>query len=246
MLDLCTGSGCIPLLFHDEFYSDRKFENSSQPSLDLLGVDISSTALSLARENLIHQIASQARNQHYSQQRTHSLHRVGFVQADVFQAKESLIPALSRVSSRDDGEESPFFDVLISNPPYISPSAHLPRSVRFYEPELALIPKAGSSKGTTEGDEFYPALLHAAEAINSKVLLLEVGDVEQAKRVAGMIIKKATWDRVEIWRDYPSGDAEELLDIAGRKIRVRGEGNGRSVFAIRGDAVGWIDSSPKS
>lgn len=245
VLDLCTGTGCIPLLFHDVFYSGRAKEDASQPSLDILGVDISSTALSLARENLVHQIASQAHISQASQERTRSLHRIGFVQADVFKTEESLIPALARVSHLEEEDASPSFDILISNPPYISPSARLPRSVRLFEPELALIPDESPGHNTTRGDEFYPALLHAADLVNAKVLLFEVGDLEQAKRVAEMTVKSGTWETVEIWRDHPSqGSSEEVLDIGGQKVTIRGEGNGRSVFAVRGEANEWIDVVP--
>lgn len=240
VLDLCTGTGCIPLLFHNVFYSDQPTDSTSQASLDLLGVDISSTALSLARENLVHQIASQAQTQASSQERTRSLHRIGYIQADVLDIEESLLPALARVSHRDDEDFTPSFDVLISNPPYISPSAHLPRSVRLYEPELALIPDTLSSSSKVRGDEFFPALLQAAERVNARVLLLEVGDMEQAKRVVGMLAAEALWEKVEIWRDHPSQVLnEEIIKIAGQNVPVRGGGNGRSVFAVRGDAIGW-------
>lgn len=246
VLDLCTGTGCIPLLFHDEFYSNQRAETGTvatgdQPSLDLLGVDISSQALSLARENLIHQIANQAHNHQPSQQRTRSLHRVGFIQADVSRVEESLLPALQRLSSHEEEDSPPTFDVLISNPPYVSPKAHLPRSVRLYEPRLALIPSVSSPADKVAGDEFYPALLRAADAISVKVLLFEVGDMEQAVRVAEMAVEQGLWEMIEIWRDHPSGDSQEVIEIAGRQIVVRGEGKGRSVFAIRGEAVSWFD-----
>lgn len=242
VLDLCTGTGCIPLLFHNEFYSNQTIEGSPPPSLDILGVDISSAALSLARENLVHQIAIQARSEHSSQQRTRSLHSIGFVQADIFQIEESLLPALARVSPHDEEHLPPTFDVLISNPPYISPSAYLPRSVRLYEPELALVPSIEPSSDAKREDEFYTALLHVAELVNAEIVLFEVGDLEQAKRVAGMALEKSVWESVEIWRDHPSQDAKEVLKIAGRKVKVRGGGNGRSVFAVRGEATGWVDN----
>lgn len=242
VLDLCTGTGCIPLLFHDEFYSHPTAEASSQHSLDLLGVDISPTALNLARENLVHQIASQARNQQSSQQRTRSLHRIGFIQADILEVEGSLLPALGRLFHHNEEDLLPSFDILISNPPYISPTAHLPRSVRLYEPELALIPSKPTPSVMTRGDEFYPALLRTAELVNAKIMLFEVGDLEQAKRVAEMAVEQCSWEKIEIWRDHPSGDPKELLEIAGQMIQVRGKGHGRSVFAFRREAAGWVDN----
>lgn len=80
VLDLCTGSGAIPLLFHHTYYSNFA-ERGRQ--LELVGVDISSDALSLARENLIHQIAQQGKQYANEKGRTRSLQSMGFVQADV-------------------------------------------------------------------------------------------------------------------------------------------------------------------
>src|SRR4051812_39952052 len=47
VLDLCTGTGCIPLLFHHEFYAAR-----DDVQLRLLGMDISEQAIDLAQHNL--------------------------------------------------------------------------------------------------------------------------------------------------------------------------------------------------
>jgi methylase of polypeptide subunit release factors len=247
ILDLCTGTGCIPLLFHNQFYSANP---STSTLLELVGVDISADALSLARENLIHQIANAARQRTGPPKRTKSLNQIGFVQANVLASGSSsetsseivsggslpLTEALERLYGNSD---PPTFDVLISNPPYVSPRSYLrttSRSVRDFEPKLALVPSRPTSEDdTSTGDYFYPRLWQAAADVNAKVCLFEVAGLEQATRVAGMALQRSVWDVVEIWRDDPRGrgEAMEEVIIAGQSVRVRGDGNGRSVFVRR-------------
>ncbi|KXT05964.1 hypothetical protein AC578_324 [Pseudocercospora eumusae] len=229
-----TGSGCIPLLFHHEYYRDTRTANDE---LRLVGVDISPDALSLSRQNLVHQIAIQ-RQSNQGINRTRSLNGIGFVQADVLRdcqdiARDtieetdhapSILQALHRLNSNDT---PPNFDILISNPPYISAKSFkstTSRSVRIFEPKLALVPD--SLDGT--GDLFYPHLLRIAFQVNAKIVLFEVADLDQAKRVAEMAMKD--WENVEIWRDDPT-DGTGTMEINGRSIAVRGSGHGRSVFA---------------
>lgn len=140
------------------------------------------------------------------------------------------------------------WDILISNPPYISPTSFnkdTARSVRNYEPKSALVPSIAVSAGGGEaeadaGDTFYPRLLEIAEQISARVLLVEVADMEQACRVVAMVGEKGRgiWEGCEIWRDWPAGgDREgdvEVVEVGGEEIRVRGEGNGRAVLAWRG------------
>lgn len=246
VLDLCTGSGCIPLLFHHEFYSSSFHTNDS---LELIGVDISPDALGLARENLIHQIAQLRSSTSGSSQQTRSLHSIGFVQADVLSGDTStsednplsLIQALERLSS---SSSRPRFDILISNPPYISPIGFqqtTTRSVRRYEPKIALVPPASQNYDDEAiGDLFYPKLLLAAKELNAKVFLFEVSDMEQAKRVAATASAQSLWEKIEIWRDEPDEPSEETVEIDGQMVEVRGRGHGRSVVAYRSEAVGWI------
>ncbi|KAF2168040.1 hypothetical protein M409DRAFT_65589 [Zasmidium cellare ATCC 36951] len=246
VLDLCTGSGCIPLLFHHEFYARSP---GADTSLELVGVDVSSDALSLARENLIHQMAQHTESPSSSPQQNKSLNSIGFVQADILNNDAdvedqplSLSQALDRLR---DGSNRPIFDILISNPPYISPSGFqrtTSRSVRQYEPRLALVPP-GPPSGDDEaiGDLFYPRLLHIAEQIEAKMFLFEVADMDQAKRVATMASVQKVWSKIEIWRDEPDIALSEEMQIQGQTINVRGRGHGRSVFAYRDEAVDWLE-----
>ncbi|KAH0138000.1 hypothetical protein KCU67_g15597, partial [Aureobasidium melanogenum] len=72
----------------------------------------------------------------------------------------------------------------------------------------------------------------------AKVVLFEVADLEQAERVALMAKDQGIWDGIEIWRDYPSEhdpDVEIINTGALKDVKILGTGNGRSVFAYRGD-----------
>lgn len=137
---------------------------------------------------------------------------------------------------------SPFWDILISNPPYISPSAYwktTTRSVRGFEPKLALVPPPKlKCDDMQQGDMFYPRLLAFAEELESKVVLLEVADLEQALRVARLAQKVDIFDGVEIWRDEPDPSSSQATVEDG--INVHGTGNARSVVCWRGVGGSWL------
>lgn len=137
------------------------------------------------------------------------------------------------------------WDIIISNPPYISPESFkstTTRSVRKYEPRVALVPpKATGIDEYDHGDTFYPRIIDIAAASKAKILLVEVGDRAQAERVALMCMERNIWSRVEIWKDDPRrkiGDTY-FIEQGLQGIDVVGQGEGRSVFC-------WSDSSPRS
>lgn len=256
MLDLCTGTGCIPLLFHHEFYQN---EAHGDVPLELVGVDISPQALSLSRENLLHQIADRSRSKQRGHLSTRSLQSIAFVQADILKDENwsneppSMPEALRRLSGDDDDDdeenaELPTFDILISNPPYISPKCFKTttrRSVRDYEPKTALVPQHSRTSSQSDeaiGDTFYPRLLQIANLVKAKILLLEVSNMDQARRAASVAINAREWASVEIWRDDPAHDqaVTEETGLAGTAVRVRGSGHGRSVFAYKAEANDWL------
>lgn len=305
ILDLCTGTGCIPILLHSLL-------SPHFPSLQILGVDISPRAIALARRNLAHNIA---KNTLAPVAKT----QIRFLRGDVLHAGRA-----SRVSVDDTGRErgknahhdgrrrrrrklgegegegegdvqgegdeylSKDWHIVTCNPPYISPHAFntcTARSVRTFEPMLALVPPsvsrlhAGSDidnhsrssfatstpiplKGQYDGekgdynsgDAFYPSILSIATRVKARVLVMEVGDMAQAERVAGLARalssadegKGTKWDKVVIWRDWidhPDADASKEAESGfGLDVDVRGEGNGdpegsgRVVACFRG----WV------
>ncbi len=220
ILDLCTGTGCITLLLH-------RLLSSEVTDIRLCGVDLSVTATKLARKNLQHNI----RLGHLGPSAEND---ITFIQDDIFEDKTK-----EWRTSR--------WDIVISNPPYISPDAFdktTARSVRDFEPRTALVPHQ-DQLGTKipmsdqeQGDMFYPRLLQIAQQVDSRVVLIEVADMAQARRVADMVVESGQWTGCEIWRDWPAQgehSSVEVVEIAGREVRVKGEGHGRAVLAWRND-----------
>lgn len=107
---------------------------------------------------------------------------------------------------------------------------------------MALVPTSppDSSTDTEIGDTFYPHLLHIACELGVGGFVVEVADMAQARRVVGMVREKGGWEGVEVWRDWPGQGGKkgewEVVEVDGRNVRVRGEGEGRAVVAWR---EGW-------
>lgn len=216
ILDLCTGTGCIPLLLHSLL--SRSFAQ-----LEILGVDISSQALQLAHRNKTHNI----RNGCLSPQ---TAEQVSFMSADVLDGKDSLT-----------GSGRSNWDVVVSNPPYISAAGFnkdTSRSVRNWEPRLALVPPNITRPSATQADDvFYPRILELAVRGNAKIVLMEVADTSQALRVAGHAVDQMHWKSVEIWRDWPDheddsdgAESEKVHLVNGKEVALKGSGHGRSVI----------------
>lgn len=128
VLDICTGTGCIPLLLREELGPN---------AVHALGVDVSPAAISLATRN-----AASGRPAGSNSAAFEAL------QLDVF--SDDFVNTL---------RQHPIypFDLITSNPPYISRSEYisLSRTVRAYEDPLALIGEAPLSHGDTGGLAFY-------------------------------------------------------------------------------------------
>ena len=134
---------------------------------------------------------------------------------------------------------------MVSNPPYISPrdfDKTTERSVRNFEPRQALVPESvpfgvdfDGESDTAVGDAFYPRLLEIARQVEARCLVMEVADMAQARRVASRAVRLGWWTTCEIWRDWPDGArvGRETLELEGRMVDVKGEGNGRAVVLWR-------------
>ncbi|KAF2826153.1 S-adenosyl-L-methionine-dependent methyltransferase [Ophiobolus disseminans] len=233
LLDLCTGTGCVPLLFRHELYTAR-----DDVDLHILGVDVSPKALKLA---------------HYNMQRAHrSMPRgkMRLIRADVvlnpFADQDG--DALPLKVALNHSGLPPFWDILVSNPPYISPSNYwttTTRSVRGYEPKLALVPPSIASQSDTEqGDLFYPRLLEIARDVEAKIVLLEVADLDQAQRVAQRAHNLSIFDGIEIWRERPDINTQAPAGVD--NVSIIGEGNARSVLCWRGAGAAWLGKATAS
>lgn len=230
VMDLCTGTGCIPLLFRHEFASKRK-----DIDLRIVGIDISDKSMSLAHYNL-------QRNEKDPQARSG---QTNFAKADVLADPFADLPVGAVLPVRNllnYRKWVPFWDILISNPPYISPSAYwktTTRAVRKFEPKLALVPPPKAELSDTEqADLFYPRILKIASEVEAKIVLLEVADQEQALRVARLAQKLDIFDGIEIWRDEPTASADQSANEDG--IPFQGQGNARSVICWRGVGGLWL------
>jgi methylase of polypeptide subunit release factors len=248
VLDLCTGTGCISLLLHSLLRPPNveRTRPIGQPAgslnagLEILGVDISDTALQLARTNLLHNLRlghlHPSAEQDISFAKADVLPKVignSIVKRDSAPASKSYIidpelgttvPSIWEVL-QGNGQENRW-DVLIANPPYISPSqfslgGSTTRSVRRWESQLALVPRPLKSYAPRvpigpeyqdqrlpieldRGDEFYPPLLELARLVDAKAVVLEVGDNGQALRVRNMATQYFASELdtvVEVWRD---------------------------------------------
>jgi HemK-like putative methylase len=233
LLDLCTGTGCIPLLFRHELSTVRP-----DVHLRILGVDVSDKALGLAR---------------------HNIRRIGKSRSNAGEGRLELLKADVLLNPFADQVEGPlslkaafnfynhpsFWDILVSNPPYISPTDYwktTTRAVRGYEPKLALVPPEKTRQTNTEqGDSFYPRLLEIAQEIEAKIVLLEVADLEQALRVARRARELGIFDGIVIWRETPETSASATTEEDG--FPILGEGNGRSVLCWTGAGSSWLGKS---
>lgn len=229
ILDLCTGTGCIALLFYSILH--RNIRN-----LSVHGVDISPHAVKLAEENVQHNI------QRHTISPPTPWSTLAFSQGDIF--SDALLESLSP------------FDILVCNPPYISPwgFAHqTARSVRHYEPKLAQVPMVKYPGDHQPEDAFYARLLDmGANKLRPRIMLFEVGGLEQAVRVAKLAHRhvglcqmahqgsgSSSNNRhisIEIWRDWPDAmpaeDEQTMVKLGhhGEEVCIRGSGHGRSVF----------------
>ncbi|UZP43990.1 hypothetical protein NXS19_011802 [Fusarium pseudograminearum] len=230
LIDFCTGTGCIPLGFFSSLQHSVK-------NMTVRGVDISPVALRLAQENIARNVELQTlikptRNK-----------RLDITTANVFSDSDMQQLAVTR------------WDILVSNPPYISEDVwhhgrgQLGYSVRKYEPRLALVPANNlpCPSGCNAADVFYARLLDISELLKPTAVLLEIGDEDQALRVLQLYFAHpiAQSSRVEVWRDWPDLEGTEdpefivVEESKGEKhqVPVKGDGRIRSVLICRLDEV---------
>lgn len=214
IMDFCSGTGCISLLLYS-LLSKRI------PNIKICGYDISEKAHKLSIENL-----QDAEKNHF-----HHASPVEFRKMDIFtEPKEQLwIDSQSKT-----------VDIIISNPPYISHDEFYKstaRSVRNFEPKLALVPE-----GRTRGHDliFFRRLLELHKYFESRILVMEASGKEQCLEIAQEAKQIfGEHQRIEIWRDWPGQEPlpNEIRGISGEHpkdtLPVRGSGSYRSVVLFR-------------
>ncbi|KAL4759857.1 S-adenosyl-L-methionine-dependent methyltransferase [Aspergillus foveolatus] len=205
ILDLCTGTGCISLLLHSLL-------SPYFPRLSIVGVDISATAIRLAKENV-------ERNVRLGSLSERALNEVDIQHGDVLGLSSSPLSKLEDLFDRTTSlspSSGPHCDVIISNPPYVSVEEYhdgtTSRSVRLFEPKLALVPPESTlstmveSKHVRREDIFYYHIACLATLFKAKMTVLECGSRSQAERVAtlckSVIGKHGYWSGpvlVDVW-----------------------------------------------
>jgi len=163
ILDLCTGSGCIILSIAKsiELYLVDKveMENNFQ-EINYIGTDISVDALAVAKIN---------------EENLFTSSKIQWRQGDLFGA----------ISSKNSDFQCKKFDVIVSNPPYISP-----KDILTLEPEVNCFEPMNALDGGVDGLEFYAKIAkEATEWLNhGGKLYLEIGH-GQMKDVKEMLLK---------------------------------------------------------
>jgi release factor glutamine methyltransferase len=164
--DVGTGSGCIAIALGKEL-----------PAATIYATDISGAALAVARRNATrHSVAD----------------RIRFVKTNLL----SYVAGIDLHQLPVTSHQSPSFDLIVSNPPYIGrrEAATLMREVREHEPEIALY-------GGEEGYELYAGLIAQAAAHLKRVgiLVLELG--HNSLPAVQPLLEAANWTNVGVTND---------------------------------------------
>jgi methylase of polypeptide subunit release factors len=147
-------------------------------------------AIGLAKKNLKHNIQLGLLSNRAATE-------VTFRRGNVLAHSGGKVPVVKEVLrdfQRLPFDAEPHCDVLISNPPYISPESFwdgtTSRSVRIFEPKLALVPPLGVADVVLGIDKpedlFYYHIIQLSFTIQAKLVVLECGSRSQAARVAAI------------------------------------------------------------
>ncbi|KAG1776928.1 S-adenosyl-L-methionine-dependent methyltransferase [Suillus placidus] len=177
VLDLCTGTGCIPLLLCHLW---------PPGSTRAYGVDISQHAIRLAADNAARCNIPSFQPAPYSQ--------------NVF------IPVLGDLRDPDVFKRLlPPFDIITANPPYIPKREYdkLPVSVKNYEDPAALLgdpPDSEEQDGLTFYRLISKILRQKGMLRDGSIVALEVGRA-QADAVEGILQQSAGLRNTQVWKD---------------------------------------------
>ena len=175
--DIGTGSGCIAIALAKDL-----------PGATIYATDISAAALAVAQRNAArHSVGD----------------RIHFLESNLLAAlTERSLPSAKRLGedarreSQVTSHQSPHFDVIASNPPYVGrrEAETLMREVREHEPEIALY-------GGEEGYELYADLItqSAAHLKPGGILVLELG--HNSLPAVQPLLDAPTWTNVAVTND---------------------------------------------
>jgi release factor glutamine methyltransferase len=194
LVDVGTGSGCIAITLAKEL-----------SAASVYATDISDAALAVARRNAArHNLSDRIQFIHSNLLESIS---VGTEHGSPHLRSQSSSTLLDE--SRVTNHESRHFDLIISNPPYISlrEADSLPVEVRDHEPRTALF-------GGEEGYEIYEALIpQAAQHLKpGGFLVLELG--YNSLPAVEPLLDRSNWVNVSVTKDLagiPRVISAELL-----------------------------------
>lgn len=155
-----------------------------QPEWEIFATDISEPALAVARKNAeTHGCAAQ----------------IKFFSGDLFEP----IAAMGTAET-----QSPQFDWIVCNPPYIMRTAPLSRDVREYEPEIALF-------GGDDGLAVIRRLVAEAPPYLAPggTLILEIGDT-QADTVRALFDVESAYVEYALLKDYAEKERVVLANVS--------------------------------
>jgi release factor glutamine methyltransferase len=184
--DIGTGSGCIAIALAKEL-----------PGATIYATDISSAAIAVAQRNA---------KRHSVSDRIHFFESNlldGFTARGVANAGPSVVVAQHPAplpaqtgATGNSPHQSLLFDLIVSNPPYISrrEAATLMREVRDHEPKIALY-------GGEEGYELYADLIaqSAAHLKPGGILVLELG--HNSLPAVQPLLDAPTWTNIGVTND---------------------------------------------
>ncbi|CAG8755810.1 3717_t:CDS:2 [Dentiscutata erythropus] len=186
IIDICTGSGCIALSLSSAL---------PQNTCYIHGVDISNDALSLANLNL--SIMSSCKKLH---------NHVEFFHFDIMKSTDEQI---CEFMSKSSG-----YDLVVSNPPYISPYEYLTldEDVRLWEDKLALVADENGTIFHSRIAYLTAKYLLKKNSQFNKVwknkvpqLVMEIGGSHQMSKIVEEL-KKYNFKSIDIWKDGANKD----------------------------------------
>lgn len=174
VLDIGTGSGCIAI-------SIAHFAKNAT----VLALDISDDAIQTAYNNASH---------------NNVLDRVFFLKSNLFTSVKNLIPSSKDFFGRNIPNVTNIlnnkFDVIVSNPPYISSADMLTLdcTVKDFEPHLAL-------HGGVDGLDFYRKIIRESNIFlsDSGIIAFEVGYNQSF--LVSTLLKNSAFSKIDIVPD---------------------------------------------
>lgn len=175
ILEIGVGTGAICLSLAKEFGE----------KVEIVAVDISADALSLAKEN----------------EEFNKLDGINWFESNLFSVFEENLEAKKVL-------ELGSFDYIISNPPYIAPKVieELEPEVKDYDPMMAL------DGGGLDGLDFIKRMFAEAPKFMKKntEMILEIG-YDQGEAIESLLNNNVDLDFIELKKDYSGNDRFVIL-----------------------------------